>query len=77
MQGLWGTFILIIFAVPYALAVRSARRSAYRPLAVLSVMGLVFSFLAGFSIGGLYLPSALEWFVGMLLLTLSGLLRPL
>lgn len=76
MQGLWGKFILIIFAMPYALAVRSAWRSAYHPLAVPSVIGLVFSFLAGFSNGGFYLPAALGLFVGMLLLTLPRLLRP-
>lgn len=74
-QGLWGVFVLAIFAGLYLLAVRLAWRSHYIALAVLSVVAVALSVIAGFSIGGIYLPAALGLFMGTLMLLSSRWLR--
>ncbi len=74
-QGLWGVFVLAIFAGLYLLAVRLAWRSHYIALAVLSVVAVALSIIAGFSIGGIYLPAALGLFMGTLMLLSSRWLR--
>ncbi len=70
-QGLWGVFVLAIFAGLYLLAVRLAWRSHYIALATLSVVAVALSIIAGFSIGGIYLPAALGLFMGTLMLLSS------
>ncbi len=74
-QGLWGVFVLAIFAGLYLLAVRLAWRSHYIALATLSVVAVALSIIAGFSIGGIYLPAALGLFMGTLMLLSSRWLR--
>ncbi len=70
-QGLWGVFVLAIFAGLYLLAVRLAWRSHYIALAVFSVVAVALSIIAGFSIGGIYLPAALGLFMGTMMLLSS------
>ncbi len=74
-QGLWGVFVLAIFAGLYLLAVRLAWRSHYIALATLSVVAVALSIIAGFSIGGIYLPAALGLFMGTMMLLSSRWLR--
>lgn len=74
VQGLWGTVVLVLFAGLYILAIYLAWRSAYYALALLSLATLIISFLAGFSIGLFYLPSALALLIGTALLWLPKLM---
>lgn len=75
VQGLWGVFVLVLFAGFYVVALYPAWRAAYPALAMLSLVGLTLSFLAGFSIGLFYLPSALGLLIGTMLLWLSRQMR--
>ena len=71
VQGLWGSIVLILFAGLYILALYLAWRPALIALAILSVAALTLSYLAGFSIGLLYLPSALGLLIGTVLLIVA------
>ena len=73
-QGFWGICVLAIFTGLYLLAVRLAWRRRYTALAMLSVIAIALSIVAGFSIGAAYLPAALGLMVGTLLLASSKLL---
>jgi len=72
-QGLWGIFVLVIFAGLYLLAMRLAWRSNYIALTILSVIAIALSIITGFSIGGLYFPAAIGLFIGALILLSSRL----
>ena len=74
-QGLWGIFVLVIFAGLYLLGVRLAWRNRYVALAILSVILIALSIISGFSIGGIYMPAALGMFVGTLMFLSARLLR--
>ena len=74
-QGLWGVFVLLMFAGLYLLAARLAWRSQYTGLTILSLIAIAVSIIAGFSIGGIYLPAALGLLAGALILLSSKLLR--
>ena len=74
-QGLWGVFVLVVFAAVYLLAVRLAWRSNFIALAILSLITVALSVITGFSIGGIYLPAALALFIGALIFLSSKLLR--
>lgn len=71
VQGLWGSIALVLFAGIYVLGVVLARRSSFRVLAILCVVALLLSYLAGLSIGLLYLPAALALSLGALLMFLA------
>ena len=71
VQGLWGSLVLVLVAGFYGLGLYLAWRTAYRMLGVLSVIALMFSYVAGFSIGLLYVPSAVGLTLGTALLWLS------
>ena len=66
-QGLWGVFVLVIFASLYLLAVHFAWRSSYIALTILSVTAIALSIVTGFSIGGLYFPAAVGLFIGAMI----------
>ncbi len=72
-QGLWGVLVLLIFSGFYLLAARLAFRGNNKGLLIMSVVALVLSVVAGFSIGGVYLPAALGLFIGALLLLSSSI----
>ena len=74
-QGLWGVFVLVIFAGLYLLAVRMAWKSNYVALAILSVIAVALSIITGFSVGGIYMPAALGLLLGTLMIFSSKLLR--
>ena len=74
-QGPWGVFVLLIFSGLYVLAARLAWRSQYTRLTILSLIATAMSIIAGFSIGGIYLPAALGLLAGALILLSSKLLR--
>jgi len=71
VQGIWGIFVLVLFAGLYVVALYLAWRSAYLALAILSLVALTLSYLAGFSIGLFYLPSVVGLLIGTVLLWLS------
>jgi hypothetical protein len=73
-QGLWGVFVLLMFAGLFLLAARLAWRSQYTALTILSLIAIAMSIIAGFSIGGIYLPAALGLLAGALILLSSKLL---
>jgi hypothetical protein len=64
-----------MFAGLYLLAARLAWRSQYTGLTILSLIATAMSIIAGFSIGGIYLPAALGLLAGALILLSSKLLR--
>ncbi len=66
-QGLWGVFVLAIFAGLYILAVHLAWRSNYIAVTILSVFAFALSIIAGFSIGMLYFPAAVGLFIGAMI----------
>ena len=74
-RGLWGILWLVIFSGLYLLAIRVAWRGNHLALAIMSVIAVALSIVAGFSIGGTYLPAALGLFIGTLMLLSSRLLR--
>ncbi len=75
-QGLWGVFVLVIFAGFYLLAARLAWRNKYNAFAIMSVISLALSIISGFSIGGIYLPAAFALIIGALMFLSSNWLRP-
>lgn len=72
VQGLWGSILLGLFAGLYVLGVVLARRANYRFLAGLCVVALSLSYLAGLSIGLLYLPAALSMALGTLMMIFAS-----
>ena len=57
-QGPWGVAILIIFSSLYAVPYYFHIRDRIRLRALFALLALVLTYLAGFSIGGYYLPAA-------------------
>jgi hypothetical protein len=74
-QGLWGVCVLAVFAGFYLLVLRLAWRGHYTAVAMLSVISIALSIVAGFSIGGAYLPAASVLMIGAVLLLSSRILR--
>ncbi len=73
-QGLWGVFVLVVFAGLYLLAVHLAWRSNYIAVTILSVFAIALSIIAGFSIGMLYFPAAVGLLIGALIFLSSRLI---
>ncbi len=74
VQGLWGSFVLVVFTGIYILAIPLLWRIAYPVLVILSILALAFSYLTGFTIGGFYMPAGVGLFIGMLILVFARLL---
>lgn len=72
VQGWWGVAVVLIFGGLYAGGYALARRSAAIPLALLSVLLLAVTYLAGFSIGLFYLPAAMTLAAGSICLLISS-----
>jgi len=66
-QGIAGVLVLVIFSSLYLLSVHLAWRASYIALFVLSVIAFALSIVAGFSVGGLYFPSAVGLLIGALI----------
>ncbi|MEE8078382.1 MAG: hypothetical protein V3T18_05240 [Pseudomonadales bacterium] len=73
-QGLWGVFVLVVFAGIYLFAVRLAWNGRYIALTIVIVITIALSIIAGFSIGGIYFPAAVGLVVGALILLSARLL---
>jgi len=76
VQGLWGVFILIVFAALYASIGLFARRHHLVAAALASLAATTLTFLAGFSIGPFYLPATLAVLLGWLALGIGKFVRP-
>jgi hypothetical protein len=76
VQGLWGVFVLIVFAALYASISLFARRSHLVAAALASLAAITLTFLAGFSIGPFYLPATLAVLLGWLAMVIGRLVRP-
>jgi len=74
-RGFRGTLWLVFFSGLYLVAVRVAWSDNHTALAIMSVTAVALSVVAGFSIGGAYLPAALLLFIGSLMFLSSRLLR--
>ena len=75
-QGIWGVFVLVIFAGLYCLGVYLAYVETFTLLGLLSFGLLLLSYLAGFSIGFLYLPAAISLLIGTAIIVLSKFFHP-
>jgi hypothetical protein len=74
VQGLWGVFVLIIFALLFSSIGVFATRSRHGALAIFSFLAITLTILATFSIGPLYFPAVLAVSVGWILLGLEKVL---
>ncbi len=74
VQGAWGVFILLVFALLFSGIGYLAIKTRYGMLAGLSVIAVALTFLAGFSIGPLYLPAVAGVMLGWVLLAAGRLL---
>lgn len=74
VQGPWGVIVLVIFALLFSLAGFFVLRKRFLAAGVTSVLVLLLSYLAGLSIGPLYLPAVLGVVVGWAFLGLTRLL---
>ena len=68
-QGWWGIFILLIFAALYAVPLLLYLRKHKNWTALVSIVALILTYSAGFSIGRVYWPAA-----GVLILSLLVML---
>jgi hypothetical protein len=75
VQGLWGVIILLIFVLLFFSVAFLAFKEKYIALAVTSFLAVTLTFLAGLSIGPVYLPAALAVLAGGLLLGLARIFR--
>jgi len=74
VQGVWGTVVLAIFAVMYTGAATLVWRQKHIAGGVWIALAFIMTYLAGFSVGPFYLPSAVLAVIGGLMLLISALL---
>lgn len=77
VQGLWGVIVLAVFAMLFVLIGIFVFRQRLDAAAITSLLAVVLTFLAGLSIGPLYLPAVLGVVVGWALLGLGRLIATL
>ncbi len=65
-QGAWGLVVLLVFALPYLGSAALVWRQRAAAGALLGLVGVVLTVLAGFSIGLFFLPAALTAILGAL-----------
>jgi hypothetical protein len=71
VQGWWGMVVLALFAVLYLGNAWLAITRRYRVFTITALVVLVLTYLAGFSIGGFYIPAAILLLLGTALLLLG------
>jgi len=76
VHGLWGVFILIVFAALYTAFGLLAHRNHLVAAALASLAVTTLTFLAGLSIGPFYLPATLAVLLGSLAMGIGRLVRP-
>lgn len=74
-QGIWGVFVLVLFALLFSIVAFLAFKSMYLALAAASILAVVFTFLAGFSVGPMYLPAVLVILLAWIVLGIAKLFR--
>ena len=75
VQGVWGIMVLLVFALLYSSTALLAMRNRIIALAIASSLALMLTYLAGFSIGLLYIPALLMVTVGWLTLGFTKIVR--
>lgn len=71
-QGWWGVAILFIFAALYYGPLHFYNRGRRGMVVLFGLVAIVLSLLAGFSVGGFYLPGALALLLGQLAMLLQA-----
>jgi len=74
-QGAWGITAVIIFGLIYVMTSASALLNYRTVLVIFSILAATLTFLAGFSIGGLYVPALGEVVLGWILLGVEQFLN--
>jgi hypothetical protein len=74
-QGAWGVIVLIIFALLYSSIAILALRNRLIALSIAISLALLLTYLAGFTIGGFYIPALLMVVVGWLVLCLARIVQ--
>ena len=67
VQGVWGLFILLVFALLYGASAWLYLRGRQGTALVAGSAALVLTYLAGFSVGPAYLPAALATLVAVVI----------
>ncbi len=75
VQGIWGVIILVLFAVLFSTVAFLAFKRMYIALAAASILAVVLTFLAGLSIGPLYLPAVIAVVLGWIVLGIARIIR--
>lgn len=75
VQGLWGVIIVLIFVLLFFSIALFAFKGRYISLAITSFLAVTLTFLAGFSIGPIYLLAVFAVLAGWLMLGLSRIFR--
>ncbi len=75
VQGAWGVIVLVLFALLFSIVAFLAFKRMYLALAAASILAIVLTFLAGFSIGPMYLPAVLVILLAWIVLGIARLFR--
>jgi hypothetical protein len=70
-QGVWGVVILVVFAGLFVGGATFGIQKRLLPTAIFTVISLILTYLAGFSIGPFYLPAVVASILGLGLLVIS------
>ena len=75
VQGIWGIFILLVFALLYGVSAWFYVRGRQGTALVTGIAAMVLTYLAGFSVGPAYLPSALATLAALIIVVLRDFNR--
>lgn len=75
VQGVWGVIIVLIFALLFLSIALFAFKGRFISLAITSFLAVTLTFLAGFSIGPVYLFAVFAVLAGWLMLGLARIFR--
>ena len=75
VQGMWGVIVLVVFALLFSIVAFLAFKRMYLALAAASILAVVLTFLAGFSIGPIYLPAVLGLLLAWIVLGIARVFR--
>ena len=71
VQGMWGVFILLVFALLYGVSALLYIRGRQSTILVTGPAALALTYLAGFSVGPAYLPAALATLAALIIIALG------
>ncbi|KPK07501.1 MAG: hypothetical protein AMJ56_13265 [Anaerolineae bacterium SG8_19] len=75
VQGLWGVIVLFVFALLFFSVALFAFKRRYISLAITSFLAVILTFLAGLSIGPIYLLAVFAVLAGWLVLGITWIFR--